>query len=432
MAEQIFDRPALLGSVLFVGPLATSACPPLATPFLAILGVIVIGGALRRGASWRDLLSPTYALALCLLFAAYVFVNATWSADPSLALRRATVFAIIIVVSFVAVNAVAWLDDVSLRRAAPLFAAGALLGALFVLLELLTHGLVTSTVMNHVAILHPKSPKHLQISQGRVISMDLDQLNHNVGVVMFNLWPGLLALTSRSTVNRLAAMAVFFGTVAVVIMISDHNSSQVALGGSTVIALATRYYPRLIVSTLAAAWCAAFVLVIPASFAAYENGLHFASWLPGTARARVIIWQYTAEQVSKHPLLGVGVESTAVLNNLQKAAAPPEQPEGFVYPRVLGSHAHDVYLQTWFELGAIGAILFALAGAAVAMLIFLVPAAAQPYVAGAFCTFAMVAAFSWGMWQMWFMSITALLPLLLRIASLRNRRVSSPPTSMFA
>ena len=58
MAEHIFDRRALLGSVLFVGPLATSGCPPLATPFLAILGVIVIGGALRRGAKWRDLLAP--------------------------------------------------------------------------------------------------------------------------------------------------------------------------------------------------------------------------------------------------------------------------------------------------------------------------------------------------------------------------------------
>ena len=319
-------------------------------------------------------------------------------------------------------NAVAWLDDVNLRRIAPLFAAGVLLGALFVLLELLTHGLVTSTVMNDVAILHPESPKHLQISQGRVMAVDLDQLNHNVGVVMFNLWPGLLALSSLSAVNRLAAMAALFGTIAVVIMISDHNSSQVALVSSTVIALAMRYSPRLIVPALAAAWCAAFVLVIPASFAAYENGLHFARWLPGTARARIIIWQYTAEQVSKHPLLGVGVESTALLNNLQKADAPPEQPEGFVYPRVLGSHAHDVYLQTWFELGAIGAILFAIAGASIAMLIFAVPAAAQPYVAGAFCTFATVAAFSWGMWQMWFMSITALLPLLLRVAS-------APPSS---
>jgi hypothetical protein len=67
--------------------------------------MIVVGGALRRGAKWRDLIAPNHALTLCLLLAAYVFVNATWSADPSLALRRATIFAIIIVVSFVSVNA---------------------------------------------------------------------------------------------------------------------------------------------------------------------------------------------------------------------------------------------------------------------------------------------------------------------------------------
>ena len=133
--------------------------------------------------------------------------------------------------------------------------------------------------------------------------------------------------------------------------------------------------------------------------------------------SRVIIWEYTAEQVLKHPLLGVGVASTPVLTDQQRAAGPLEKPEGFVYPRTLGSHAHDMFLQTWFELGAMGAILLAMVGVTVVLLIPLLPTSAQPFAAGTFATFALVAAFSWGVWQMWFMCTIALLPLCLRIAS---------------
>ena len=52
-------------------------------------------------------------------------------------------------------------------------------------------------------------------------------------------------------------------------------------------------------------------LVIPASFAAYLSGLHYASWLPPSARARVILWEYTAEQTLTNPFLGVGVGSNS-------------------------------------------------------------------------------------------------------------------------
>jgi hypothetical protein len=45
------------------------------------------------------------------------------------------------------------------------------------------------------------------------------------------------------------------------------------------------------------------------------------------------------------------------------------------------------------------------------------PAAAQPFAAGAFAAFALVSAFAWGMWQTWFMSVAGLLPLYLLVAA---------------
>jgi O-antigen ligase len=159
------------------------------------------------------------------------------------------------------------------------------------------------------------------------------------------------------------------------------------------------------------------VLVIPASFIAYQSGLHLATWLPYSARARIILWEYAGEQVFAHPILGVGVESTPVLANQQKAAGTFEQPEGFVFPRRIGHHAHNMFLHAWYELGAAGTFLLALAGAAVITLIVLLPASAQPFATGTFAAFALVGAFAWGMWQSWFMCAVGLVPLYLRVAT---------------
>ncbi len=48
--------------------------------------------------------------------------------------------------------------------------------------------------------------------------------------------------------------------------------------------------------------------MLPLDFAAYKADLHMARWLPDSARARIILWEYTAERTLEHPWLGIGVE----------------------------------------------------------------------------------------------------------------------------
>jgi O-antigen ligase len=142
-----------------------------------------------------------------------------------------------------------------------------------------------------------------------------------------------------------------------------------------------------------------------------------AEWLPSSARARVIIWEYTAERALEHPWLGVGVGSTAALRDQQKKLAPAEQPTGFVFHRSTGQHAHDVFLQSWYELGVAGVILLALAGAFVVLRIFALPLAAQPFAAATFAAFGSIAAFAWGMWQSWFVCAIGLVPIYVRMTA---------------
>jgi len=407
--------PLLIG-VLFASPLVTCAVPRLTPFFFVIVAITLIATALRRGLPWRELLPRTPALAACLLLVLYLFLNATWAADRSAAFAKAALLAGMVVVTFSATAAAAALSPSSLWRAGLAFAAGAFLGAVFVLIELGSDGIVTRTVMGWVPVLQPHFPKHVKISHGEVTGMNPSKLNQNVNLVMFHLWPGVLALAGLQS-RRSVAVAAFIATLAIAIAVSQHDSSQVALIGSSLALLAAWTWPRPVIRVLAALWCAAFVLVIPADFLAYRAGLHLAPWLPPSAQARIILWEYTAERTLTHPWLGIGVGSTPVLRDEDRNTAPPEQPEGFVFHRTTGQHAHDLFLQTWYELGAVGALLLALAGATVVMLIPALPPAVQPFGAASFVAFALVGAFAWGMWQSWFMCAIGLVPLYLRVAS---------------
>jgi len=147
--------------------------------------------------------------------------------------------------------------------------------------------------------------------------------------------------------------------------------------------------------------------VIPLDRLAYQQGLHLVSCLPSSARARVIIWQYTAERALEHPWIGIGVNSTPAVKAMMKG--PEDRPEGFVFKRTTGQHAHDIFLQSWYEIGAIGVLLAAIAGALVALRIGLLPVFAQPYGAACFAVVLAIGAFAWSMWQAWFMCAIGLL-----------------------
>jgi O-antigen ligase len=245
----------------------------------------------------------------------------------------------------------------------------------------------------------------------------VSEFNQHVAMLTLQLWAGLLALTAIEAGRRRAILILlYFCTLAVPIFISQHESSQIAVViGLFVLALAWKW-PREIVAAVALCWVLGFILVLPLDFLAFRTAeLHQARWLPTSARARIIIWEYTAGQVLERPLTGIGADSTARVK--ARRTTPEEQPKGFVYKRTTGQHAHNVFLQTWYELGIVGAVLFAIAGAAIAFRIRLLPRLAQPFAAAAFMAFATIAALAWGIWQVWLVCAVALVPLYLALAA---------------
>jgi hypothetical protein len=403
-------------ALCFLTPAIAGIVPRLSPFLLGLLAIALIATAIRRGVTLRALLQFDAALSACLVLSAYLFVNAVLAVDREEAVAKAGLFLGVVLVTFASTRAIPVLSASELRRCALGFVIGTVCAALYLLVELLTDGALTRGAMNLVAALKPDTAKHMEIENGKVMRLNLSEFNQNTAIVTFCFWPGVLILSKLDAIPRPIALTALFAVVlAVPIAVSEHDSSQVALVLSTIVfALASVWRPG-IIRTLAVIWCLCFALVIPLDRLAYQQGLHLASWLPSSARARVIIWQYTAERALEHPWIGIGVNSTPAVK--AKMTGPEDRPAGFVFKRTTGQHAHDIFLQSWYEIGAIGVLLAAIAGALVALRIGLLPVFAQPYGAACFAVVLAIGAFAWSMWQTWFMCAIGLVPILLRMAS---------------
>jgi O-antigen ligase len=396
----------LISAIFFLCPSIASLVPRLTWLLLPVLAGTLIIAALRQRVNWRNLIEPNAALVAILIVVAYVFVNASWAVDRGVAFGKAALLLWVVLITFVAKNAVAELDAVQLRRAALYFVAGAFLGTTLISLELLTGGSITRSVINSISMLQPLNPKRMVMEGNQISAIQLPEFNQNITVSVFNLWPALLILASLVSVSRRAILiALFFIVLSAAVFLSDHQSSQIALVASLLFFIVAKIWPRKIVPSVAAIWVLGFALALPLSFSLYKNDLHMAQSLPTSARARIIIWEYTAERVLEHPWLGIGADSTRALAKRQVA----EQPKGFVIKRTTAWHAHDLFLQVWFELGLIGVILIAAAGVLVTAGISDLALQVKPYAAATFAVFVAVAAFGWGIWQTWLICSIALM-----------------------
>jgi O-antigen ligase len=405
-----------LAPLFFFTPVIAGIAPRLSPLMLGLLAIALIATAIRRGLTLRDLLQFDAAFGACLVLSAYLFVNAFLAVDQDEALGKTGLFLGVILVAFASTRAIPVLSANELRRCALGFVAGAVCAALYLLVELLSDGVLTRGAMNFITALKPETAKHMEFENGKVMRLNLSEFNQNAAIVMLSFWPGVLILSALEAIpRRVALTALFAAALAIPIALSEHDSSQVALVLSAIVFALALVWRTGIIRALAVIWCLCFALVIPLDRLAYQQGLHLVPWLPSSARARIIIWQYTAEHVLDHPWVGVGVNSTPAVKAMTKG--PEDRPEGFVFKRTTGQHAHDIFLQSWYEIGAIGVLLAAIAGALVALRIGLLPWFAQPYGAAYFTVVLTIGAFAWSMWQTWLMCAIGLVPILLRMAS---------------
>lgn len=357
-----------------------------------------------------------------LLLGAYLFANSFWALDSAAAFGKAGAYLLIGLCGFIFCRLVSRLPHAALTAHARALALGWIAGLLVVL---------AIAVVYYFWGFFPIADAVKSVTGGRLEIEVQGFLDKNAAMAALLLMPALLALRQWASGYR-KPLFVLLGALAILTTIlSDHDSSRLAALAAVAAMLLARYWPAFTRRALLTAWCLAFVLFIPLAMLAFNAGLHKAPWLPDSAKARVILWEYTARQIPEAPILGVGIRSTRILNKEHKADM--KKPEGFVYPLATGRHSHSLFVQSWYELGAIGAFFVMLLGAALIWRIGKLPGIAQPYALGTFAAFFGIAAFAWGMFQTWLMAAYALLAILLSVgvavASRGGERPAAKPES---
>jgi hypothetical protein len=332
-----------------------------------------------------------------ILFAA---VSASWAVESSRSLTRAAAAAVIAFGSGAAVRLLRGEQGSEVVPMAAGLAIGFLIGVVFWLFELLTGHMGKLWVLDTWDV-SAEMARHLRASDSPEL---LGGLNRSIASLTLLLWPALMVVVGLTVERRRRAAAILLTALAVaVVMLSAHATSKVAIVlGALAFALASQTR-RLTFYIFAVAWIVSCLAIVPLARWPYQLGLHDAPWLKNSAQHRVIIWRQTAEQVVKAPVLGRGADMTRVLAPIIDRTLPPErlQPSFAVHP-------HNVFLQTWFELGLVGALLLMNAGLAILWRVRRLGPQEQPFAyAMLACAGASLHA-SFGMWQLWYMCLFGL------------------------
>jgi O-antigen ligase len=201
-----------------------------------------------------------------------------------------------------------------------------------------------------------------------------------------------------------------FALAAAVVLSSENETAKVGLAfGATTFAI-SRVRASTALRMMQIAWIAACLAIVPVSLALHRLDVHNATWLQSTAQHRIIIWNRISEETMKSPMLGIGAGMTYW--NYDDDASPKAGETFRRYSR----DAHNVFLQTWFELGLVGATLLTLVGLAVLQKIERLGNSATPYGMALFASACATLASSWGMWRPWFVYMFAFAVVLFAIA----------------
>lgn len=346
---------------------------------------------------WLRPAAATVALALA---GAYLFINAFWSMSPGSARAFVGYLFILVFVLHITAITLAQSDGAALRAAAVGLCAGLAVCGGILFFEALSHQWTYRLLMTHLPALRP-NPRDMGLEGDQVAFLQPYLLNRGMATLAFLFWPAVLVLKALDLpARRHAAALLGLAPVAGAILFSGHATSKIAFVGAAAMFIAATISSRLAGRLAVVLWTAATLLVVPIAAAAYHNQLYRAPWLVFSAQHRIVIWGYTAEQVAKSPLLGVGLDTTRPLHDARDANAP--RAPGSNIPLSAGAHSHNGYLQVWYETGLVGVIFLLAIGLLLLRSVARAPREAKPYLYATFATGALLAASSFSLWAPWF------------------------------
>ena len=339
-------------------------------------------------------------------FIAYLFVNAAFAVNSGAAFTKAAAVLGLVGCGFLIASSFLLQGATETRGLARSALTGLLLGVTFLLIELVLDEPIKRFVANNIVQLFDLSPKKMKIVNGELTNVHAFVLNRNVTSVVLLLIPGLLftgALATRTM--RHVVLAALLLAAAVCVLMSASGTSVVAFfAGAVVLALSALSLKAARVA-LMTAWTIAMLFAVPLAALPYDLGGNRWTWLPPeSVAARFYIWKHMADEVWNKPITGLGIRGARTLKLQLPADAETLREPAPVADGRRVPHPHNVFLQIWLELGAVGALFALGVGLAALWQIGTLPALVQAGGYGLFAVSAAVGASGFDLWQTWLLS----------------------------
>jgi hypothetical protein len=395
----------LTGSWTAIGVLLWVAFPKAAPVILLLCSVAPVAWYRATGRRLPRF-APSALTAALVVAGVYLLINASWSLSPSSAFWAVWLTLAIAAVLHTVLHTLPELDGRPLRAMALGTLAGLTLAGALLCFEVFTDQALRRLLIPVIPALLP-NPLHVELDGGQVVSLRDHLPNPSICVLALLFWPAVLIAIRLDPMRRHRyGVLLAAGVAGVTVFASEHASSMVAFAGAGLTFALFQACPRVARPLIVTGWATATLLAVPIAYLPYSAGMHRASWLPDSARHRVVIWRHTSEQVANAPVLGAGA-STA--RTLHKARSPdtPFAP-GTRFQLATGLHSHNAYLQVWYETGAVGALIVFGLGLLVLRAIGRFSAELQPYLSSTFVTCALLAASAFSIWAPWFMASLAM------------------------
>ncbi len=336
-----------------------------------------------------------FLLVAALAFVGYILLSALWSAYPLTALQKGLWLTLVIFSVSMTPLLLAQMSPLQLYRCARGILIGLLIGAIFLIEEYATGFAILSFGARQF-------PDLVQ-TIGPEKQVPLYFLNNNVTVLVLLIWPALLITLPRNNKKiKSLGLALVLGGMLFILYKTQSATAQLAFLLAAITWLAARFMPNHIHLIARSLWTLAVIGVIPVIMAVHYVGLQKLTSLPYSFRDRLHIWNYTARLVPESPVLGIGIRSNRA-NQIEKHRQISHAYPGKLFDHK-GWHSHNMFLQTWYELGAIGSGFILLIGLLMLKGIERIEEYKRPFAYAAMTSFSIIAAFGYGMWQSWLLA----------------------------
>jgi O-antigen ligase len=396
----VSDR--IIATVAFIAAM-TSAVAAKASPGVIVawtLTALVFAGGNRQRVNGA--LSIPAPLAAILLFAMFASISAFWSLEPRQAIWNGAYLIGVTLTGYTLARTIGQRSGVSRILMGGWLSIGLSVGAAYLLFEVTTGFAFLKWFFDTFPRLHPIQNTMVFIENSKVVAVAPDIGNWSVAGLNMMLWPVLLTLSAliSDRNRRYATIGALILLVLTCTFSSEHQTSMLAILLSAVVFLLASRLPRMFPGAAMLTWVIIVMTVVPAVQFTYDKlELHKASWVPPSLQARFVVWGYTASKVWERPILGIGAHSIRDFTALdQSIRQPPAEHE---MPQTTSIHSHNIFLQVWFELGLIGALLLCAAGVLTLRSIPSLNRRTQPFAYATASVIALEAMATWDLWHNW-------------------------------